>query len=47
MTPRGMTPQVTMGTGQTPIRTPVRDNLSINADDDMEDSAFTKYAQVK
>lgn len=48
MTPGSMTPGM-QGTvaipGQTPLRTPVRDKMGINAEDDMDEAAYTKYAQ--
>lgn len=41
----GLTPRE--GTsGQTPLRTPIRDKLNINAEDDYDDPQYAKYQQV-
>ena len=46
MTPRsGATPR--MGApGQTPLRTPIRDKLNINAEDEYEDMEYAQFQQV-
>ena len=42
-----MTPRMSGGLlGQTPGKTPIRDKLNINAEDEMEDAAYSKYVQV-
>ena len=49
LTPRGMTPMITQNgqpTGQTPLRTPVRDKLNINQPDDMDPSMYENFEQV-
>ncbi|KAI0237412.1 Cell division cycle 5-like protein [Lamellibrachia satsuma] len=43
--PSGMTPRPGKGPGQTPLLTPMRDNLSINAGDEYEDGDYTKVQQ--
>lgn len=46
MTPgRGMTPARGGVAGQTPLRTPVRDKLNINAEDDMDMESVSQYQQ--
>ena len=42
-----MTPRPGKGPGQTPLLTPMRDNLSINAGDEYEDGDYTKVQQVR
>ena len=34
------------GVGQTPLRTPIRDKLNINAEDEYEDMEYTQFQQV-
>ena len=48
MTPRsGMTPQVGgAGSTQTPMRTPIKDSLGINPEDEYEDQQYIQYQQV-
>lgn len=49
LTPRGMTPMITQNgqpTGQTPLRTPVRDKLNINQPDDMDPSMYENFEQA-
>ena len=49
LTPRGMTPMITQNgqpTGQTPLRTPVRDKLNINQPEDMDPAMFENFEQV-
>lgn len=47
MTPGGMTPKLgKTGSVQTPLRTPVRDKLSINQEDEINDPDYAKYRQV-
>lgn len=49
LTPRGMTPMITQNgqpTGQTPLRTPVRDKLNINQPDDMDPSLYENFEQA-
>lgn len=46
MTPGGMTPKPgKTGSVQTPLRTPVRDKLSINQEDEINDPDYAKYRQ--
>ena len=47
MTPRaGATPQHGIGPGQTPIRTPVRDKLNINAEGDTAEGMYNGSQSV-
>lgn len=47
MTPGGLTPRPgKAGAIQTPLRTPVRDKLNINQEDEVADPEFAKYRQV-
>ena len=47
-----MTPMITQNgqpipTGQTPLRTPVRDKLNINQPDDMDPGMYESFEQVR
>lgn len=45
MTPRGMTPRMGVA-GQTPLRTPARDKLNINLEEDFDAPINDKFYQV-
>ena len=45
MTPHGMTPRMGVS-GQTPLRTPVRDKLNINPEEEFDMNVNDKYYQV-
>lgn len=47
-TPGGLTPRTGAVAipGQTPLRTPVRDRMGINTEDEMEEAAFNREGQV-
>lgn len=45
MTPRGMTPRMGVA-GQTPLRTPARDKLNINQEEDFDGPINDKFYQV-
>lgn len=45
MTPRGMTPRMGVA-GQTPLRTPARDKLNINQEEDFDAPINDKFYQV-
>lgn len=45
MTPRGMTPRMGVA-GQTPLRTPARDKLNINQEEDFDAPIKDKFYQV-
>ena len=45
MTPRGMTPRMGVA-GQTPLRTPARDKLNINQEEDFDAPTSDRLYQV-